>query len=324
METKNLIQKIEKARNSKVIAYVTGDRQPFVTKVADDIIPIFAKHLEKIGRQKTISLFLYTRGGDMITPIRLIKLIRSYADEIEMIIPYRAHSAGTLISIGADKIVMGRLGELSPVDPSTGHPFNPENPLNPKQKMEISVEDLNSYFLLAKEKAGVKDEQMVNVYEDLVAKIHPLSLGNAYRATRMAKQITEKLLLMHFDAKHDKEKIDSIVKEITGDICIHGYPITRDEADSLGLNMVEPDTALEKIMWELFEAYAEKMELKKKFDPVALLGSQEMASFKYYGAFIESADLTDGFVFDGKIRRIIKDNRANIDVNVESSVWESL
>ena len=322
--TKNLIQKIEKARSSKVITYVTGDRQPFVTKVADDIVPIFAKHLEKIGKQNKISLFLYTRGGDMITPIRLIKLMRSYTDEIEMIIPYRAHSAGTLISIGADKIVMGRLGELSPVDPSTGHPFNPENPANAKQKMEISVEDLNSYFLLAKEKAGVKDEQMVNVFEDLTAKIHPLSLGNAYRATRMAKQITEKLLLMHFDKNDDKEKIARIVKEITGDICIHGYPITRDEATDLGLNMIEPDTELEKTMWELYETYAEKMELKKKFDPVAILGGQEMATFKYYGAFIQSADLTDGFVFDGKIRRIIKDNRANIDVNVESSVWESL
>ncbi len=260
----------------------------------------------------------------MITPIRLIKLMRSYADEIEMIIPYRAHSAGTLISIGADKIVMGRLGELSPVDPSTGHPFNPENPLNQKQKMEISVEDLNSYFLLAKEKAGVKDEQMVNVFEDLTAKIHPLSLGNAYRATRMAKQITEKLLLMHFDKNDDKEKIESIVKEITGDICIHGYPITRDEADSLGLNMAEPDAELEKTMWELYEVYAEKMELKKKFDPVAILGGQEMASFKYSGAFIESADLTDSFVFNGKIRRMIKDNKASIDVNVESSAWESL
>jgi len=324
METKNLIQKIENKRNSKVITYVTGDRQPFVTKVAEDIIPIFAKHLEKIGKQDKISLFLYTRGGDMITPIRLIKLMRSYADEIEMIIPYRAHSAGTLISIGADKIVMGRLGELSPVDPSTGHPFNPENPLNQKQKMEISVEDLNSYFLLAKEKAGVKDEQMVNVFEDLTAKIHPLSLGNAYRATRMAKQITEKLLLMHFDKTNDKEKIESIVKEITGDICIHGYPITRDEADSLGLNMVEPDSELEKTMWELYENYAEKMELKKKFDPVAILGGQEMASFKYSGAFIESADLTDSFVFNGKIRRMIKDNKASIDVNVESSAWENL
>ncbi|MBW6440533.1 hypothetical protein K0B03_00695 [Patescibacteria group bacterium] len=66
----------------------------------------------------------------MITIIRLIKLIRSYANEVEMLIPYRAHSAGTLISIGTDKIVMERLVELSPVEPSTGHPFNPENTLN--------------------------------------------------------------------------------------------------------------------------------------------------------------------------------------------------
>ncbi|MCK5412995.1 MAG: hypothetical protein KAI57_01330 [Candidatus Pacebacteria bacterium] len=322
--TQNLIEKIEKERNSKVITYVTGDRQPFVTKVADDIIPIFAKHLDKIGKQNKISLFLYTRGGDMITPIRLIKLIRSYADEVEMLIPYRAHSAGTLISIGADKIVMGRLGELSPVDPSTGHPFNPENPLNKSQKMEISVEDLNSYFLLAKEKAGVKDDQMVNIFEDLTAKIHPLSLGNAYRATRMAKQIVGKLLLMHFDKDRDKQIIENITNEITGDICIHGYPITRDEAASLGLKMIEPEQNLENLMWELYEKYAEKMELKKKFDPVAILGSQEVANFKFYGAFIESAELSDGFVFDGKVRRIIKDNRANIDVNVESSVWENL
>lgn len=322
--TQNLIKKIEKERNSKVITYVTGDRQPFVTKVADDIIPIFAKHLEKIGKQNKISLFLYTRGGDMITPIRLIKLIRSYANEVEMLIPYRAHSAGTLISIGADKIVMGRLGELSPVDPSTGHPFNPENPANPSQKMEISVEDLNSYFLLAKEKAGVKDDQMVNIFEDLTAKIHPLSLGNAYRATRMAKQIVGKLLLMHFNKDHDKETIEKITNEITGDICIHGYPITRDEAESLGLKMIEPEQNMEKLMWELYEKYAERMELKKKFDPIAILGGQEMASFKFSGAFIESTDMADSFIFNGKIRRIIKDNKAKIDVNVESSIWENL
>ena len=81
-----LIHKIEKIRDSKVLTYITGDRSPFNTKVADDSVPIFAQHLAKIGRQRLISLFLYTRGGDMITPIRIIKLFRSYADEIEVLI----------------------------------------------------------------------------------------------------------------------------------------------------------------------------------------------------------------------------------------------
>ncbi|MBW6440885.1 hypothetical protein K0B03_02515 [Patescibacteria group bacterium] len=63
---------------------------------------------------------------------------------------------------------------------------------------------------------------MINVFEDLTSKIHPLSLGNAYRATRKAKQIVEKLLLMHFDKNRDQKTIKKITNEITGDICIHG------------------------------------------------------------------------------------------------------
>lgn len=143
----------------------------------------------------------------MLAPIRIVKLIRNHCKNFEVLIPYRAHSAGTLICLGADKIVMGKLGELTPVDPSTGHPFNPQNPANPQQKLEISVEDLNSYFLFAKEKAGVKDDQMNEVYKLLADKLHPLSIGNAYRAYRMSKMLTERLLSLHMNIEQEKEKV---------------------------------------------------------------------------------------------------------------------
>ena len=184
MNKQDLIKKTEKIRESRLIAYITGDRQPFVTRIADDVIPIFNRHLESMGRQERLSLFIYTRGGDMVAPLRLVKLIRSSCNEFEVLAPYRCHSAGTLIALGADKIAMGKLGELSPVDPTTMHPYNPQNPLNPQQRLEISVEDLNSYFLLAREMAKVKEEEMDKVFTNLVEKIHPLSLGNAYRAFR--------------------------------------------------------------------------------------------------------------------------------------------
>src|SRR3989339_699834 len=318
----DLIKQIEQARSSRLIAYITGDRQPFATKIADDIIPIVAQHLEKIGKQKLISLFLYTRGGDMIAPIRLIKLIRSYAQQVEVIIPYRAHSAGTLIAIGADKIVMGPLGELSPVDPSTGHPFNPKNPNNQTQGMEISVEDLNSYFLFAKEKAGVKDEQMVEIYKALVEKIHPLAIGNIYRAARMARQIVEKLLLMHLKKNHDQEQIKKICNALTQDICIHGYPITRDEALDLGLSIENSDEKLNPQIWDLYENYAKIMLLNQPFNPVQELQAEEVKKIQYVGAAIESATLNHEFIFSGHIRKLIKDNQATIDVNIESSHWK--
>ena len=88
----------------------------------------------------------------MLAPIRIVKLIRNHCDEFEILVPYKAHSAGTLICMGADTIVMGKLGELTPVDPTTDHPFNPQNPSNPQQRLPVSVEDLNSYLLFAKKR----------------------------------------------------------------------------------------------------------------------------------------------------------------------------
>ena len=224
----DLIKKLETERTSRVITYATSDRAPFATKIANDIIPLLGNQLDAIGKVKKISLFLYTSGGDMLAPIRIVKLIRNHCDEFEILVPYKAHSAGTLICMGADTIVMGKLGELTPVDPTTDHPFNPQNPSNPQQRLPVSVEDLNSYLLFAKEKAGVKEDQMIDSYKLLVEKLHPLSIGNAYRAYRMAKMVSERLLWLHMD-KND-EKIKKIVKEMTGDITIHAYPIDRDEA----------------------------------------------------------------------------------------------
>ena len=322
MEKQDLIKEIENDRGSRLITYITGDRRPFVTKVAEDVIPIFNRHLENIGQQDKISLFLYTRGGDMVTPLRLVKLIRSYCNKFEVLIPYRCHSAGTLIALGTDKIVMGKLGELSPVDPTTMHPYNPQNPLNPQQRLEISVEDLNSYFLLAREMAKVKEEEMDKVFANLVEKIHPLSLGNAYRAYRMGKIIAEKLLEMPKKGKLSQTEIKKIVEEVTSKICIHGYPITRDEAESLGLPIEKTDGQLGKILWSLYEAYAKEMKLGIPFHPLEILGNREMSEIKYTGAYIESEGLSNQFIFKGKIRKVIRDNRPVIDMQMEPAKWE--
>ncbi len=321
MNKQDLIKKIEKVRGSRLIIYITGDRHPFATQIGDDVIPIFNRHLETFGPQKRISLFLYTRGGDMVAPLRMVKLIRSYTQDFEVIIPYRAHSAGTLIALGANKILMGKLGELSPTDPSTTHPFNPPNPQIPQQPLPISVEDINSFFLLAKEKADVKDEQMIEIYKQLGEKVHPLSLGNAYRAIRMARQIAEKLLRIHIN---DEKRIKKIVKAITSEICIHGYPITRDEAKDLGLEIEESDTALEKDIWSLYEVYVREMKLGIPFHPIEILGDKEISDVQYAGAHIESDDLSDQFIFKGKVQKMIRDNKPAIDMRMDSQKWEQI
>ena len=69
MNTKELIQKIEKKRGSKVITYLTSDREgPVSARIAMDIIPVISSQLRRIGKVQKIDLFLYSRGGDTMVP----------------------------------------------------------------------------------------------------------------------------------------------------------------------------------------------------------------------------------------------------------------
>ncbi len=323
MNNKNLMEFIESKRHSRVITYVTGDRQPFNTIIAEDTIPIFKSHLDKIGVTDKISLFIYTRGGALIVPLKIVKLIKSYCNKFEILIPYRCHSAGTLIALGADNIVMGKLGELSPVDPSTTHPFNPQNPAVSQEKLPISVEDLNSYLLFAEEMAKVDNDKMIEVFKYLVENIHPLSLGNAYRVYRIGKMISEKLLKLHMNEKTEKEKIKSILKEITGEtLCIHEYPIYRDEAKNIGLDVEIPDKDLEEKLWELYEAYEVEMKLNIPFYLAEVLGDKEMANAKYIGACIESRNLLNQFIYNVNATKTSIDGKSSFNLNILSSKWE--
>ena len=118
----NYFKKIEEKRNSRVITYITSDRPgPLNARIAGDIIPIIGQQLRKIGKVENIDLFIFSQGGDTMVPWRLVSMIREYCDKFSVLIPYKAHSSATMISLGADEIVMTDLSEISPIDPSTAN-----------------------------------------------------------------------------------------------------------------------------------------------------------------------------------------------------------
>jgi hypothetical protein len=223
---------------------------------------------------------------------------------------------------------MGSLSELTPIDPSTGHPFNPVDPSDPEKqrRFPISVEDLTSYFLLAREKANVRDEQMVNVFNELANKIHPLALGNVYRGYRMIRELAKKLLLLHLDKHKDEHKINEIVKKLTEELCIHDYRITRDEAErELGLDVERPNEKLENLMWTLYEEYERELELGVPFDPLGMLKDNPSKSFSYYGAYIESIFISDAFLFEVDIQKITTPSgHPQPAVSITSSGWREI
>lgn len=310
MDKKPFIQKIEELRNSRVISYLTSDRQgPINARVAMDIIPIVSRQLRAIGRTKNIDLFLYSAGGDTMVPWRLVSMMREYCDKFSVIIPYKAHSAATMISLGADEIVMSDLSELSPIDPSTANVFNPQDPKNPQNKIPISVEDVMAYFDLAKNKFGIKnDEDLTKIFNKFVEsnpQIHPLALGNVNRTHNLIRILAKRLLKSH-NSPMKEDEIEKVVDYFTEKLYSHQYFIGRKEAkEDLGVRaVVNADETLSKVMTELYEAYKEEMELGKVWNPESELGENAMANKKDYKiAFVESRDLSNCFTLSVEYKK---------------------
>ena len=141
----------------------------------------------------------------------------------------------------------------------------------------------------------------------------------------MAKTLSEKLLKLHMKPKRDEKKIRQIIDHLTGLISIHNYPVTRDEAKDLGLNVEFATGGMEDAIWAVYESYAEEIELGKPYNPLMLLGEENTKNFEQKAAFIESEQVTHAFLFRGVIQKsVLPSNQVAANINVQSTSWEEV
>ena len=336
MNTQNLIKQIEEKRGSKVITYVTSDRKgPVNARIAMDVIPVISNHLRKMGKTDKIDLFLYSVGGDTMVPWRMVSMIREYCKEFSVLIPYKAHSAATMISLGADEIIMSDLSELSPIDPSTANVFNPQDPNNPQNKIPISVEDVMAYFDLAKKKFGIKnDEDLTKIFNKFVEsdpQIHPLALGNVNRTYNLIRILAKRLLKSH-QKPINEDGINKIVDYFTEKLYSHQYYIGRKEAkEDLGLTTVNSaDSDLSVLMTQLYEEYKEEMKSDIIWNPETELGENQTTNTKEYKiAFVESEPGANHFGITiefkkGQVQTTQQTPQGPIQIPQERVVWKAI
>ncbi|MDP3997914.1 MAG: hypothetical protein U1C49_00120 [Candidatus Andersenbacteria bacterium] len=310
MDRKELLKKIGQERGSSVLAYFTSDRPgPIGAKIGMDIIPIFSGQLRAMGKQEKIDLVLYSTGGDTMVPWRLVSMIREYCDKLAVLVPYKAHSAATMIALGADEIVMSDLSELSPIDPSTANVFNPPQPGSPQGRIPISVEDVVAYFDLAKNKFGISSdaslEQIFSQFGKANPQIHPLALGNVNRIHNLIRLLARQLLLSHKEPMAEAE-VDKVVGYFTEKLYSHQYFIGRKEArESLGLNSVMyAKSGLADVMTEIYESFKEEMKIGEQWNQEMELGAGMSQGEKDYTiAYVESEKQSQHFDLHVEFRR---------------------
>jgi len=315
-ERVELLKRIEERRESKVILYVTGDRPGLETQIHQEVYDYFVNILDSIGVVSKISLVLYTRGGNTLAAWSIVNLIRQFCDDFEVIIPNKAQSAGTLISIGANTIVMTKQATLGPVDPSINTPLNPHiEGAPPEAKVPVSVEAVNGFLELA---ISNMDKPDANAIKDLIIqlshKVHPLVLGDVYRSKTQIQMLSKKLLSR---TDVEKEKINGIVSFLCSESGSHDYTIHRREARDLGLNIEKPNDEFYAEIKSLYDDFSSELKFTERWDPIRELGASSNISYNNKRCILESTvDKSYCFTTEGNMRKVqqgpqtqIKDNR---------------
>lgn len=302
-ERKALYTELEQRFNSKTITYVTSHREGMETSIGRDVLPFFAEHLDTIKKADKISLFLITNGGDTLTAWSLVNLIRSYCKSFEVIIPANCFSSGTLISLGANTLVMTKQATLGPIDPSVTGALNPVVP-GTNMKVPVSVEFVNAYIEMAKNLFGIHDEKnLTEIFLHLSEKIHPLALGQVYRSRQQIQMLAHKLLSSH---AFPQEKEENVIKFLCSESGSHDYAIRRKEAiDSLGLNVVIPDDDQYSVIKKLYNDISSELEFNNPYNPETILGAQANVNYSCRRCIIESlTGGTDVLATDGELSRV--------------------
>ncbi len=287
-ERHSILKQIENLRNSKAILYVTGDRKGLDAQIGQDAVDLFVDHLDALGPVNKLTLILYTLGGSTSAAWNLVNLLQIFCEELEIIIPRKCMSAGTLISLGAKQIVMTKQATLGPIDPSLYHPLGPQIPgVNPEARAHVSVEAVYGY--LDALKAYVSDEESRSkVFIDLSDKVHPLLLGEIFRSRQQIRDLAGRLLKKQ---NYSAGVIGKITDFLCSDSGSHDYTINRREAEELGLNIEQCSVELYALLRKLHSSYANQMELQKRFDInelILLAENSQISHYHFVRAMIES------------------------------------
>jgi len=309
---KPLYEKLEKERNSKLLVYVTGDRQGLETQIASDSIDLFTQHLDSFldetGKNPNrISLWLYSRGGITLSGWGIANLLRQFCRELEVIVFSKAHSTATLICLGADKIIMTKQATLGPIDPSVNSPLNPQKPGAPPQiRVPVSVENVAGYIELAKKECGLKDKKsLVQIFLKLSENVHPLALGEVFRARGQIQMLADRLLSRRKSTINfmKKKKIINVLCREAGS---HDFTISRREAREWGLEIETPSLEFYGLLKKIHDDINKELELLSPYNPSTYLGTAQNKNYSFKRCIVESmSGGSNKFFSEGELKKIM-------------------
>lgn len=241
-ERKKQLRRISERRGGRdVFVYASDLNKPRapISIAYDDLIPI-GDQLSNLHGTK-LDVILETPGGSGEVAEDIVRLLHGKYDEVGIIIPGWAKSAGTIIAMAGDEILMEPASALGPIDAQLawqGKVFSADALLEGMEKIKKEVEATGT---------------LNKAYIPILQAISPGELQSAENTLNFAKQlVTDWLGRYKFKSwdKHsttgkpvtDEEKKER-AKEIAGQLCdhrrwlTHGRSIKISDLAAMGLKI---------------------------------------------------------------------------------------
>lgn len=220
--------------------------------IAEEDIEVLYDCLQSIGNSPHLNLILSSGGGLVTAAYRVALLLREFTNNLTVIIPYKARSSATLICLSANKLLMGALSELSPLDAHimAASSASPSTATQNAPKL-ISAEEIAAISNLARDWFQVETEDFrMQMLSLMFQRMFPTTLSSFYRANLAIRKFALQLLQYQILHKNEGEIaviIDSLVKGYHD----HATPITRKEARALGLQVEDLPFTEDKALREV-------------------------------------------------------------------------
>lgn len=217
---------------------------------------------------ENLVLLLGTAGGDPDAAYRIMRCLHHRYKKIAAMIPYYCKSAGTLMVIGADTLVMPDNSELGPIDMQVAKHdelFDQSSSLTPKQALDVlsssTFQVFEKYFftlrkdtqyqLTSKTCADIAARLSIGLFEPIYGQIDPMRIAEMHRALTVARKYGQNL---------DRGNL----KTNALDYLISGYPshefvIDRKEAEGLFKTVRKPNADEQQLLEQIEEILGSKM-----------------------------------------------------------------
>jgi hypothetical protein len=246
MTRRRLLKEIEKITKTRVITYLANPNAS--PNFIDHNDPVFLNDLlESVGDTEVLDVIIDSPGGEANVTEKLAIMCREHCKVLRAIVPNSAKSAATMWAISSDKILMGYLSEIGPIDPQI-RMVDPGGRITfvPAQSIIDSVGQIHQML-----QAGVDQRVAIG----LIQKLDPAIIDVADKAIGFSRQFAERWLSQYM-LKDDHAKAKEIAEALSDNRrwLSHGKRIGIREALDLGLKVdpIDRKSKFWKLLWEYY------------------------------------------------------------------------